>query len=100
VSEKLDSKPVEGGGSERSLAPVEANGTLAANSAKPNLADPRLVLSLLEADQVVAAKTQSHFGPRRLSAGVRALLWGLRIYVVLMLVIVLVSVIQALQAAR
>jgi hypothetical protein len=64
--------------------------------AKPNLKDPRVVLSLLEADQVVAAKRQSRFGPRNLSLGVRALLWGLRIYVIVMLVLVLVSVLRAI----
>ncbi|HYL67959.1 MAG TPA: hypothetical protein VEX69_02240 [Candidatus Limnocylindria bacterium] len=70
---------------------------VAANTAEPNLDDPRIVLSLLEADQVVAAKRQTHFGPRSFSFGVRVLLWGLRIYVVLMMVIVLVSVFRALQ---
>lgn len=64
--------------------------------AKPNLRDPRVVLSLLEADQVVAAKRQSRFGRRNLSLGVRVLLWGLRIYVVVMLLLVLVSVIRAI----
>jgi hypothetical protein len=64
--------------------------------AKPNLKDPRVVLSLLEADQVVAAKRQSRFGRRNLSLGVRVLLWGLRVYVVVMLVLVLVSVIRAI----
>ena len=67
------------------------------NSAEPNLEDPRIVLSLLEADQVVAAKRQTHFGPRKFSFGVRVLLWGLRIYVVLMMVIVLISVFRALR---
>jgi hypothetical protein len=64
--------------------------------AKPDLKDPRVVLSLLEADQVVAAKRQSRFGRRNLSIGVRALLWGLRVYVVVMLVLVLVSVVRAI----
>ncbi len=64
--------------------------------AKLDLRDPSVVLSLLEADQVVAAKRQSRFGRRNLSLGVRALLWGLRVYVVVMLVLVLVSVIRAI----
>lgn len=68
----------------------------AAAAAEPNLQDPRIVLSLLEADQVVAAKRQTHFGPRKFSFGLKFLLWGLRVYVVLMLVIVLISVVQAL----
>jgi hypothetical protein len=76
------------------------SGTVAANAAQPNWKDPRVVLSLLEADQVVAAKTRTHFGRRHLSFGQRILLWGLRIYVVVMLVIVLVTVLQALKAAN
>lgn len=67
--------------------------------AKPNLKDPHVVLSLLEADQVVAAKRQSRFGPRNLSLGVRTMLWGLRIYVIVMLVLVLVSVLRAIHPA-
>jgi hypothetical protein len=70
----------------------------AAGSERPDLQDPGLVLSLLEADQVVAAKRQSRFGRRNLSFGVRILLWGLRIYVVVMLVLVLVSVFRAVRA--
>lgn len=67
---------------------------------KPDLRDPSVVLSLLEADQVVAAKRQTRFGRRRLSVAARVLLWGLRVYVVLMFVIVLISVLRALQAAH
>jgi hypothetical protein len=72
----------------------------AAAEAKPNLEDPKVVLSLLEADQVVAAKTHTRFGKRELSVGVRLLLWGLRVYVVVMLVIVLISVIRALHGGQ
>jgi hypothetical protein len=72
----------------------------AAGVARPDLKDPHVVLSLLEADQVVAAKSQTHFGRRELSLGVRVWLWGLRIYVVLMMVIVVISVIRNLQAAH
>jgi hypothetical protein len=88
---ELKSKQIGPSESQRSLEAV------AANSAEPNLEDPRLVLSLLEADQVVAAKRQTHFGQRKFSVGVRLLLWGLRIYVALMMVIVLLSVFRALQ---
>jgi hypothetical protein len=70
----------------------------AESSERLNLKDPGVVLSLLEADQVVAAKRQSRFGPRNLSLGVRILLWGLRIYVVVMLVLVVVSVYRAVSA--
>jgi hypothetical protein len=65
-----------------------------------DLKDPRVVLSLLEADQVVAAKSQTHFGHRDLSLGVRLLLWGLRVYVVVMLVIVIISVFHAFHPTR
>ncbi|HUJ30567.1 MAG TPA: hypothetical protein VLY23_04760 [Candidatus Acidoferrum sp.] len=71
----------------------------AVNTSRPDLRDPRVVLSLLEADQVVAAKKQTHFGKRELSVGIRALLWGLRIYVVVMLIIVLISVLRVFHSA-
>jgi hypothetical protein len=77
------------GGAQRFESPME-------DAAKPDLKDPRVVLSLLEADQVVAAKQRTRFGQRKLSAGVRLLLWGLRIYVVVMLVLVLISVLRAI----
>ena len=69
-------------------------------AAKPDLKDPRVVLALLEADQVVAAKRQTSFGRRKLSVGARVLLWALRIYVVFMLVIVVISVIRAMHPAH
>lgn len=84
---------------EQDRAGANAN-DLGATGARLNLKDPRVVLSLLEADQVVAAKTHTHFGRRNLSLGARLTLWGLRIYVVLMMVIVVISVIQALHAAH
>lgn len=67
---------------------------------EPDMNDPSVVLSLLEADQVVAAKQQTHFGRQNLSTKVRALLWGLRIYVVVMLAIVLISVFRAVRSAH
>ncbi|MFZ3217413.1 MAG: hypothetical protein WA192_15245 [Candidatus Acidiferrales bacterium] len=76
------------------LAPIDVH------SEQLSLRDPRAVLSLLEADQVVAAKRQTHFGRSKLSFGTRALLWCLRIYVVAMLVIVLISVLRALHYVR
>ncbi len=63
-------------------------------------AHPEMVLTLLEPDQVVVAKQRTHFGPRRLTRRHKALLWGLRIYVVVMLIIVLVSVIRAVHMAH
>jgi hypothetical protein len=65
-------------------------------SREPDLKDPSVVLSLLEADQVVAAKELTRFGRRKLTMGARALLWGLRVYVVVMMIIVVISVIRAL----
>lgn len=83
-------------------ANFEASGEVAATLAaagRPDLKDPQVVLSLLEADQVVAAKRRTRFGRRDFSFGMRVLLWGLRVYVVLMLAIVLMSVIRALHGA-
>ncbi|HXA79263.1 MAG TPA: hypothetical protein VNV41_19170 [Candidatus Acidoferrales bacterium] len=87
------------------MTPADSGGNLAENprgadseseiATKPNLRDPHVVLSLLEADQVVAAKEQTRFGRRNLSWGVRVLLWGLRIYVIAMLVLVVVSLLRA-----
>ena len=73
---------------------------IAADTGQPHLEDPRVVLSLLEADQVVAAKEQMRFGRQKLSSGVRVLLWGLRVYVVVMMIIVLVSVLRAVHAVH
>jgi hypothetical protein len=94
MERELNSNYAATGASERDLE------SAAASMAEPNLEDPRVVLSLLEADQVVAAKRQTHFGPRKFSPGLKILLWGLRVYVVLMMVIVLLSVIQALHSAH
>jgi hypothetical protein len=76
------------------LGPVDLN------SEQFTLQDPRAVLSLLEADQVVAAKRRTHFGKRNFSFGTRVLLWGLRVYVVAMLIIVLISVVRAVHAVH
>ncbi len=70
--------------------------SVAGAAVKPDLEDPRVVLSLLEADQVVAAKQKTRFGRRKLSFGVQVLLWGLRVYVVAMLVLVVISVFRAI----
>lgn len=70
--------------------------SVAGAAIKPDLKDPNTVLSLLEADQVVAAKEKTRFGRRKLSMGMRVLLWGLRIYAVAMLVLVLISVLRAI----
>jgi hypothetical protein len=82
------------------MKPSEDQIEAAAASPKPDLKDPRVVLSLLETDQVVAAKQQTRFGRRNLSRGVRILLWGLRFYVLVMFVLVLVSVVRAIHSTR
>lgn len=73
---------------------------IAPDSKQITLKDPRAVLAMLEADQVVAAKRRTHFGRQRLSFKTNALLWCLRIYVVMMLVIVAISVVRALYPGR
>ena len=87
---------------EKAKRHAQANdpGFVAAHAERPDLQDPNVVLSLLEADQVVAAKTRTRFGKRNLSLGTRLLLWGLRIYVFVMLVIILLSVIRALHGGQ
>lgn len=73
---------------------------ITADTGQPHMEDPRVVLSLLEADQIVAAKEQMRFGRQKLSPGVRALLWGLRVYVVVMMIIALVSVLRAVHVLQ
>jgi hypothetical protein len=70
-----------------------------ATAEAPDMEDPHAVLSVLEADQIVAAKQRTHFGRRKLSTGVRVLLWGMRVYVVIMLVLVVISAIRVIHAA-
>ncbi len=65
-----------------------------------SLRHPEAALSVLEADQLVAAKQRTRFGRRGLSPAVKVTLWGLRIYVIVMLLIVLMSVLQALHAGH
>jgi hypothetical protein len=69
-------------------------------AARPDLEDPRVVLAVLETDQVVAAKQRTRFGRRTLSPRTRIMLWGLRIYVVAMLVLVVISVIRAMHGSH
>lgn len=64
-----------------------------------DLQDPRAVLSVLEADQIVAAKQRTRFGRRNLSRGARILLWGMRVYVVIMFVLVVISAIRIIHPA-
>ena len=63
-----------------------------------SLEHPEAALSVLEADQLFAAKQRTRFGRRELSRSVKITLWGLRVYVIIMLLIVLMSVIRALRA--
>jgi len=87
--------PTEDNGSVTRLEPQKGAGTQ-----KPDLKDPNFVLSLLEADQVVAAKQGSRFGRKKLSLKMRMILWSLRIYLVIMLVIVAISVVRALHGGH
>jgi hypothetical protein len=50
------------------------------------------VLDVLKPDQLVMAR-QRLFGRRRLTRWTRALMWGLRIYVLLMLVVVVYQIV-------
>ena len=68
-------------------------------AAVPNMEDPRAVLSVLEADQIVAAKQRTHFGRKNLSKNTRLLLWGMRVYVVIMLVLVVISAFRVIHSA-
>jgi hypothetical protein len=61
---------------------------------------PEMVLAVLEPDQLVDAKERCRFGQRRLSKGIRALLWGLRLYVVAMMLLVAIQVLHAVRGAH
>ena len=74
-------------------------GKTGAEAMAPDMEDPRAVLSVLEADQIVAAKQRTQFGRRSLSKGARALLWGLRVYVVIMLVLVVISAFRVIHSS-
>ena len=56
---------------------------------------PEMVLSLLEDDQLFAAKQRAQLGRAKLSRGTRILMCCLRGYVILMLVVVAVSIVNA-----
>lgn len=92
----MDSEHVQLGGRETELETDPA----VAGARQPDLEDPHVVLSLLESDQLVAAKRRTHFGPRKLSFGVRVLLWSLRVYVVVMMLLALLSVFRAAYSIR
>jgi len=61
---------------------------------------PEIVLSVLEPDQLVMAKEKTPFGPRRLAMATRIQLWALRVYVIVMMIVVAVSVYHAIQGAH
>ncbi len=56
---------------------------------------PETVLSLLEEDQLFAAKQRALLGRAELSKVTRVLMWCLRGYVILMLVVVVVAIVNA-----
>ena len=58
------------------------------------------VLTLLEDDQLVAAKEKARLGRRGFSPGLKAILWALRVYVVLMLVLIAVKAVQTVGAGH
>lgn len=94
--EELDSERAHLGGYQAELE----HDPVIADAKQLDLEDPHVVLSLLESDQLVAAKRRTHFGPRRLSFGVRLLLWSLRVYVVVMMLLALLSVLRAAHLIR
>lgn len=55
------------------------------------------VLTLLEAEHLHKGQRR-HYGRRQLSAGALAAMWGLRIYAILMVIVVIYSVVQAVQS--
>jgi hypothetical protein len=79
-------------------ASIPGEQAVATAQGQPNLTDPRAVLALLETDQVVAEKRRTRFGRRHFSLGLQALLWSLRMYVLLMLIIVVIAVFRAVRA--
>ncbi len=58
-------------------------------------AQPELVRSLLEEDQLVDFKSQTKFGRRHLSGKIIFLLWALRIYVIFMFALVVLVILHA-----
>lgn len=83
------------------MSPEEGSDEVVRAVAIPGRADdlrehPDLVLTLLEDDQLVSAKQATTFGRMEITPGMNAVLWALRVYVVLMLVIVVVQVVRAL----
>ncbi len=62
--------------------------------------DQEEVLALLEEDQLVAAKEKVHLGRRAFSRSLEVVLWALRVYVVLMLVLIVVRVVQTVSGGH
>ncbi len=56
-------------------------------------ADPSAVFTLLEPDQLVAAK-RTPLGPRRLTPSEKILLWALRLYVLGLLAVVVLQIVR------
>jgi len=54
-------------------------------------------LALLEEDQLVSTKERRRLGLMPLPLGIRVLLWGLRVYVVAMILLVAIQVYHALR---
>lgn len=56
----------------------------------------KLVHAVLEEDQLYAFKQKTRFGRRVLSPKLKVLLWALRIYVLVMLIIVVVEIFRTM----
>ena len=63
----------------------------------PSAATTRWVHEQLEPEQLATVKITQRYGRRQLSRGMMALIWSLRIYVILMLLLIGYQVWQALQ---
>lgn len=61
---------------------------------------PDDVLSVLEPDQLFAAKQHARFGRAQLSTGTRILMWGLRAYVIAMFLMVAMQVVHTFHGGR
>ena len=87
---------------QNTTAAAPPRGEAAASGEGPDvdLGRPETVLSVLEADQLVAVKERAHLGRMPLSGGVRVILGGLRLYVVAMMIIVLFQVLNTVHGGH
>ncbi len=75
--------------------PTAANDSNNPHGPHPSPAsESKLVHAVLEEDQLYAFKQKTHFGRREISPNLHILLWALRIYVLVMMVIVVVQILR------